>query len=121
MKIFHIIFSLSVLILGIFYLKLAVAKAGIWTYPFKRYRQFSFLLFFLALISLIFGKFIKDLKRIPGHKFLGILVLIILLLSLIWEERNYKRRLLPAQTLQPYLTLLGLSLIIAQIFLALFS
>jgi|UniRef100_A0A7V5XZN2 cytochrome b561 len=121
MKILHIIFSLSVLILGIFYLKLAIAKAGIWTYPFKRYRQFSFLLFLLILISFILGKFIRNVPRMPGHKFLGILVLIIFLLSLIWEERNYKRRLLPAQTWQPYLTLLGLSLIIAQVFLVLFS
>ncbi|MCS7249671.1 MAG: hypothetical protein N2323_00485 [candidate division WOR-3 bacterium] len=117
----HIILELSVLILGIFVLKLAIQKAGVWTYPFRKYRQFSYLLFFLALIGFIFGNLIKNIKRMPGHKFLGISILIILLLSLIWEERNYRRRIPPAQSLQPYLTLFGLSLIIAQIFLAIFS
>lgn len=121
MTVIHIILELTVLVLGIFTLKLATQRAGIWTYPFKRYRQYSYLLFFLALIGFIFGRFIKNIKRMPGHSFLGISILVILLLSLIWEERNYRRRLLPAQTLQPYLTLLGLSLIIAQIFLAIFS
>lgn len=121
MTVIHIILEISVLILGVFTLKLATQRAGIWTYPFKRYRQYSYLLFFLALAGLILGKLIKNVKRMLGHNFLGISVLIILLLSLIWEERNYKRRLVPSQTFQPYLTLLGLSLIIAQIFLVIFS
>lgn len=121
MTFFHIILELSALLLGIFILKLATQKAGIWTYPFKRYRQYSYILFFLALIGFIFGILIKNVKRMPGHKFLGISSLIILLLSLIWEERNYQKRILPTQSLQPYLTLFGLSLIIAQIFLAIFS
>ncbi|MEO0088368.1 MAG: hypothetical protein ABIK77_04280 [candidate division WOR-3 bacterium] len=121
MIVFHILLEIAVLILGIFVLKLAIQRAGIWTYPFKKYRQFSYILFFLAFLGFIFGELIRKGKRIPGHKFLGITILIILLLSLIWEERNYQRRLPPSQTLQPYLTLLGLSLIIAQIFLAIFS
>lgn len=121
MTVLHIILEIGVLILGIVILKLATQKTGIWTYPFKRYRQYSYLLFFLALLGFIFGKLIKNVKRMPGHNFLGISILVILFLSLIWQERNYRRRLPPGQTLQPYLTLLGLSLIIAQIFLAIFS
>ncbi|MEO0096566.1 MAG: hypothetical protein ABIK78_00515 [candidate division WOR-3 bacterium] len=121
MIIVHSLLEIFVLIFGIFYLQLAIKKSGIWTYPFKRYRQYSYLLFILPLIGFIFGKLAKNIKKIPGHFVLGIIILLLFLLNLIWEERNYRKRLLPSQTLQPYLALLALSLIIAQIFLAIFS
>jgi hypothetical protein len=126
--IFHHILQLVAIYYGLKNLSLGFNRAQSWTFSVRKHNQIGYTFIIITAVGLIIG-YITDLILrshghpiyIAGHKLISILILIFIILITISGiiKTKHTSRLQWLQFLHPWIGLLTIGLMFAQIFLVL--